>query len=64
MDPIRRNKATDRVANMKAGNDPIEPGKDEDVATIEEAVKKGTLDVKRLDYRCRSVHLPCRRFQP
>lgn len=55
MDPIRRNKATDRVANMKAGNDLIEPGEDKDVATIEEAVKNGTLDVKYLDTNVRRI---------
>ena len=55
MDPIHRNNATDRVANMKAGNDLIEPGEDKDVTTIEEAVKNGTLDIKYLDANVRRI---------
>lgn len=54
-DPIRRNGKTDRVANMIAGNDLIEPGQDIDVTTIEDAVKSGKLNVKYLDTNVRRI---------
>lgn len=54
-DPIRRGGGNDRVANMKAGNDLIEPGDPEDVKTIEEAVKNGKLDEKVLDCNAKRV---------
>lgn len=49
MDPVWRDGASDRVANMIAGNDLIEPGEKVDTETIEKAVKSGKLDVKYLD---------------
>ena len=54
-DPVRRKGGTDRVANMVAGNDLIEPGADVDTKTIEEAVEKGKLDVKYLNECVRNV---------
>lgn len=54
-DPIRRGGGNDRVANMKAGNDLIEPGDPADVTTIEEAVKNGKLDEKVLDRNVKRV---------
>lgn len=59
-DPIRRphpgnvglsafNGIPDRAANMYAGNDLIEPGGEDDIADIENAVKSGKLDVKYID---------------
>ena len=54
-DPIRRNGKTDRVANVIAGNDLIEPGEDADVTTIENAVKSGKLNVKYLDTNVRRI---------
>lgn len=54
-DPIRRNSGTDRVANMKAGNDLIEPGQGVDTKTIEEAIKSGKLDVSVLDRNVRRI---------
>lgn len=39
----------DRVAQMKAGNDLLEPGSSSQSQTIVEAVQNGTLDIKVLD---------------
>ncbi|MGI6224381.1 MAG: beta-glucosidase [Prevotella sp.] len=55
MDPVARGGRTDRVANMKAGNNLIEPGEDVDVETIESAVKDGRLSMKDLDVNVRRV---------
>lgn len=49
IDPVWRDGASDRVANIFAGNDLIEPGETIDSETIENAVKTGKLDVKYLD---------------
>jgi beta-glucosidase len=54
-DPVRRQGGTDRVANMVAGNDLIEPGAPEDTKTIEEAVQNGKLDVKYVDACVRNI---------
>ena len=54
-DPIRRDGGTDRIANMKAGNDLIEPGQSVDTKTIEEAVKSGKLDVSVLNRNVRRI---------
>lgn len=54
-DPVWRDSKTDRVANMVAGNDLIEPGAPEDTKTIEEAVKNGKLDVKYLNENVRRI---------
>lgn len=45
----------DRIASMMAGNDLIEPGSPQDTKDIEEAVKKGKLDVKYLDTCVRRI---------
>lgn len=55
VDPVRRKGGTDRVANMIAGNDLIEPGLPGDVEAIEEGVKNGKLDVKYLNECVRNV---------
>ena len=55
MDPVARGGRTDRVANMKAGNNLIEPGEDVDVETIESAVKDGRLSMEDLDVNVRRV---------
>ena len=55
MDPVRRGKKADRVANMIAGNDLIEPGTEQDSKEIVEAVKSGKLDIKYLDTCVRRV---------
>ncbi|MDB5013645.1 MAG: beta-glucosidase [Daejeonella sp.] len=39
----------DRIAQMKAGNDLIQPGSREDIDAVIEAVNKGTLSIKVLD---------------
>lgn len=49
LDPIHRNGKTDRIANVIAGNDLIEPGMDVDIKTIEDAVNRGKLDIKYLN---------------
>ncbi|MBW4760362.1 glycoside hydrolase family 3 C-terminal domain-containing protein [Prevotella denticola] len=54
-DPIYRDGANDRPANMVAGNDLIEPGFDADTKAIEDAVKAGKLDVKYLDECVKNV---------
>ncbi|HAT61401.1 MAG TPA: glycosyl hydrolase, partial [Prevotella sp.] len=54
-DPIRRDGGTDRIANMKAGNDLIEPGQSVDTKTIEDAVKSGKLDVSVLNRNVRRI---------
>ncbi|MCR5077663.1 MAG: glycoside hydrolase family 3 C-terminal domain-containing protein [Prevotella sp.] len=54
-DPVWRNSQTDRVANMNAGNDLIEPGAPVDCKTIEDAVKSGKLDEKVLDSNVRRI---------
>lgn len=54
-DPVWRGGRTDRAANMRAGNDLIEPGMDKDVSDIVEAVKSGKLDVKYLNQCVRNV---------
>lgn len=65
-DPIRRpqpgmvglsafNGEPDRAANIYAGNDLIEPGGEEDIAQIEDAVKNGKLDVKYLNEAVRNI---------
>lgn len=54
-DPVWRDSKTDRVANMVAGNDLIEPGAPADTKTIEEAVKSGKLDVKYLNENVRRI---------
>lgn len=54
-DPVWRNGATDRVANIFAGNDMIQPGQPVDTKTIEDAVNNGTLDVKYLDECVRNI---------
>lgn len=48
-DPIWRDNKTDRVANMKADNNIIEPGEEVDVATIENAIRNGQLSMEVLD---------------
>lgn len=48
-DPVWRGNKTDRVANIKAGNDLIMPGEEVDVNTIEEAVKSGKLSEEDVD---------------
>ncbi|MGI6232922.1 MAG: glycoside hydrolase family 3 C-terminal domain-containing protein [Prevotella sp.] len=52
-DPVWRNNKTDRAANMRAGNDLIEPGTPDDVKAIEDAVNNGKLDINDLN---RNVH--------
>ena len=65
-DPIRRphpgnvglsafNGIPDRAANMYAGNDLIEPGGEDDIADIENAVKSGKLDVKYIDENVKRI---------
>lgn len=54
-DPVWRHGATDRVANIYAGNDMIQPGQPVDTKIIEEAVNNGTLDVKYLDECVRNI---------
>lgn len=54
-DPVWRNGATDRVANIYAGNDMIQPGQPVDTQTIEDAVNSGKLDVKYLDECVRNI---------
>lgn len=54
-DPVWRDGKSDRVANMKAGNDLIEPGQPIDSKTIEEAVKSGKLDEKVLDLNVKRI---------
>lgn len=54
-DPIWRDGATDRVANMTAGNDLIEPGATVDVQTIEKAVKSGKLNIKYLNENVKRI---------
>lgn len=54
-DPIYRDGANDRPANMVAGNDLIEPGSDADTKAIEDAVKAGKLDVKYLNECVKNV---------
>jgi beta-glucosidase len=55
VDPVRRCGKADRSANMKAGNDLIEPGMPKDVDEIVNAVKSGKLDEKYLDQCVRNV---------
>lgn len=55
IDPVHRNGKADRVANMIAGNDLIEPGTEQDSKDIVAAVKSGKLDVKYLDRCVRNV---------
>lgn len=55
VDPVHRKGGTDRVANMIAGNDLIEPGAAEDTRVIEKAVQDGKLDVKYLDACVRNI---------
>jgi len=54
-DPIWRNGATDRIANMIAGNDLIEPGEAISAQTIEDAVKSGKLDIKYLNENVKRI---------
>lgn len=54
-DPVRRGGKADRVANIVAGNDLIEPGSEEDSQELVAAVKSGKLDVKYLDQSVRRV---------
>lgn len=54
-DPIRRGGGNDRVANMIAGNDLIEPGSSVDTQTIEEAVKTGKLKIEYLDTNVKRI---------
>ncbi len=66
IDPVHRNGKADRVANMIAGNDLIEPGTEEDSKEIVAAVRSGKLDVKYLDACVRNVLnliVKTRRFQ-
>jgi beta-glucosidase len=55
MDPVRRNGLADRIANMQAGNDLIEPGTEEDSKAIVEAVKCGKLKEADLNANVRRV---------
>jgi beta-glucosidase len=45
----------DAVAQMKAGNDLLMPGRAEQTKAIEEAVKNGTLDVADLNRNCERI---------
>ena len=65
-DPIRRphpgsvglsafNGLADRAANIEAGNDLIEPGGEDDIEDIENAVKSGKLKEKYLDECVRNI---------
>lgn len=45
----------DRLANIRAGNDLIEPGSEDDVKTLEDAVNNGSLDEKCLDESVRRI---------
>lgn len=65
-DPIRRphpgnvglsafNGLPDRAANMYAGNDLIEPGGEDDIEDIENAVKSGKLDIKYIDENVKRI---------
>ncbi len=65
-DPIRRphpgcvglsafNGLADRAANIHAGNDLIEPGGEDDIEDIENAVKSGRLSEKDLDKCVRNI---------
>lgn len=65
-DPIRRphpgnvglsafNGIPDRAANMYAGNDLIEPGGEDDIEDIENAVKSGKLDIKYIDENVKRI---------
>ena len=65
-DPIRRphpgkvglsafNGLADRAANIEAGNDLIEPGGEDDIEDIEQAVKSGRLNEKYLDECVRNM---------
>ena len=65
-DPIRRphpgkvglsafNGLADRAANIEAGNDLIEPGGEDDIEDIEQAVKSGRLKEKFLDECVRNM---------
>ncbi len=55
MDPVHRGGKSDRPANIKAGNDLIEPGSEADSKAIVEAVKNGQLKEKDLDACVRRV---------
>ena len=54
-DPVYRKGEHDRAANMRAGNNLIEPGSPADVTEIEEAVKSGKLKMADLDRNVRRV---------
>lgn len=54
-DPIWRGGQTDRIANIKAGNDLIEPGETSDVRTIEKGVRSKCLSMDDLDKCVRRV---------
>lgn len=54
-DPVWRASASDRAANMYAGNDLIEPGSEEDSKAIVTAVKAGKLSMADLDRNVRRV---------
>lgn len=54
-DPVWRDNKIDVVANMKAGNDFILPGRAADEKTLEEAVKSGRLSEKVLDQNVKRV---------
>lgn len=45
----------DRVANIAAGNDLIEPGGEDDIQQIEEGIKSGRLSIKDLDESVRRI---------
>lgn len=45
----------DRVANIAAGNDLIEPGGEDDIKQIEDGIKSGRLNIKDLDESVRRI---------
>lgn len=55
VDPVSRAGRTDRIANLLAGNDLIEPGDAGDTEILENAVKSGRLSEKVLDASVRRI---------